>query len=87
MVTRLALMKELAATVPENVSSFPVSATTALSGESLLKGKLTCFIQPWACALQRLSGLAWRLPNRKVMALDSDGNLILNLGVLGHDRQ
>ena len=28
-------------------------------------------------------GLAMALPQRKVLALDSDGNLILNLGVLG----
>jgi thiamine pyrophosphate-dependent acetolactate synthase large subunit-like protein len=28
-------------------------------------------------------GLAMALPRRKVLALDSDGNLILNLGVLG----
>ena len=28
-------------------------------------------------------GLAMALPQRKVLALDSDGNLLLNLGVLG----
>ena len=28
-------------------------------------------------------GLALALPNRKIVALDSDGNLTLNLGVLG----
>src|SRR5262249_61093631 len=37
----------------------------------------------WGMSTPAAFGLAMALPNRKVLSLDADGNLLLNLGVLG----
>src|SRR5215831_5130060 len=83
MVTRLALIRELASIVPEDilvVSS--IGNNSAFWGE-LAEREANLFHATLGMCTPAAFGLAMALPRRKVLALDSDGNLILNLGVLG----
>jgi len=83
MVTRLTLIKELTTIVPEDflvVSS--IGNNSAFWGE-LAEREANLFHATLGMCTPAAFGLAMALPNRKVLALDSDGNLILNLGVLG----
>ena len=83
MVTRLALLKELASIVPDDVL-----VLSSIGNNSGFWGQITereanlFHVTMGMCAPAAL-GLALALPNRKVIAIDSDGNLTLNLGVLG----
>ena len=83
MVTRLALIKELASIVPEDV--LVVSSIGNNSGfwGELNEREANLFHATLGMCTPAAFGLAMALPRRKVIALDSDGNLILNLGVLG----
>ena len=83
MVTRLALLKELAAIIPQDV--IVVSSIGNNSGfwGQLAEREANLFHATLGMCTPAAFGLAMALPNRKVVALDSDGNLILNLGVLG----
>ncbi|HEY7168064.1 MAG TPA: thiamine pyrophosphate-dependent enzyme [Candidatus Binatia bacterium] len=83
MVTRLALLKELASIIPEDI--IVVSSIGNNSGfwGQLAVREANLFHATLGMCTPAAFGLAMALPNRKVMALDSDGNLILNLGVLG----
>ena len=83
MVTRLALIKELAEIVPEDVL-----VVSSIGNNSAFWGELTereanLFHATLGMCTPAAFGLAMALPNRKVLALDADGNLILNLGVFG----
>jgi thiamine pyrophosphate-dependent acetolactate synthase large subunit-like protein len=83
MVTRLALIRELASIVPEDllvVSS--IGNNSAFWGE-LAEREANLFHATLGMCTPAAFGLAMALPKRKVLALDADGNLILNLGVLG----
>jgi sulfopyruvate decarboxylase subunit beta len=83
MVNRLALIKELASIVPEDllvVSS--IGNNSAFWGE-LAEREANLFHATLGMCTPAAFGLAMALPKRKVLALDADGNLILNLGVLG----
>ena len=83
MVTRLALIKELADIVPENVLVVSsIGNNSAFWGE-LAEREANLFHATLGMCTPAAFGLAMALPNRKVLALDADGNLILNLGVLG----
>jgi len=83
MVTRLALIKELASIVPENVVVVSsIGNNSAFWGE-LAEREANLFHATLGMCTPAAFGLAMALPRRKVIALDSDGNLILNLGVLG----
>src|SRR6266542_1871051 len=83
MVTRLALIKELASIVPEDVLVVSsIGNNSAFWGE-LAEREANLFHATLGMCTPAAFGLAMALPNRKVIALDSDGNLILNLGVLG----
>ena len=83
MVTRLALIKELATIVPEDVLVVSsIGNNSAFWGE-LAEREANLFHATLGMCTPAAFGLAMALPNRKVLALDSDGNLILNLGVLG----
>ena len=83
MVTRLALIKELAEIIPENVLVVSsIGNNSAFWGE-LAEREANLFHATLGMCTPAAFGLAMALPNRKVLALDSDGNLILNLGVLG----
>jgi sulfopyruvate decarboxylase subunit beta len=83
MVTRLALLKELATLIPDDV--LVVSSIGNNSGfwGQLAEREANLFHATLGMCTPAAFGLAMALPNRKVVSLDSDGNLILNLGVLG----
>jgi sulfopyruvate decarboxylase subunit beta len=83
MVTRLTLLKELSAIIPDDVL-----VVSSIGNNSGFWGQLTereanLFHATLGMCSPAALGLALALPNRKIVALDSDGNLILNLGVLG----
>ena len=83
MVTRLALIKELASIVPEDVVVVSsIGNNSAFWGE-LAEREANLFHATLGMCTPAAFGLAMALPKRKVIALDADGNLILNLGVLG----
>lgn len=83
MVSRLALLKELASIVPEDV--LVVSSIGNNSGfwGQLAEREANLFHATLGMCSPAALGLALALPERRVIALDADGNLILNLGVLG----
>jgi sulfopyruvate decarboxylase subunit beta len=83
MVTRFTLLKELSAMVPDDVL-----VLTSIGNNSGFWGQLTdretnLFHLTMGMCSSTALGLSLALRNRKVLALDSDGNLTLNLGVLG----
>ena len=83
MVTRFALLKELSAMVPDDVL-----VLTSIGNNSGFWGQLkdreaNLFHLTMGMCSSTALGLSLALPNRKVIALDSDGNLTLNLGVIG----
>ena len=83
MVTRFTLLKEFSAMVPDDVL-----VLTSIGNNSGFWGQLkdreaNLFHLTMGMCSSTALGLSLALPNRKVVALDSDGNLILNLGVLG----
>ncbi len=83
MVTRFTLLKELAAMVPDDVL-----VLTSIGNNSGFWGQLTereanLFHLTMGMCTPAALGLALALPKRKIMTIDSDGNLTLNLGVLG----
>jgi thiamine pyrophosphate-dependent acetolactate synthase large subunit-like protein len=83
MVTRFALLKELSALVPDDVL-----VLTSIGNNSGFWGQLkdreaNLFHLTMGMCSSTALGLSLALPKRKIVALDSDGNLTLNLGVLG----
>jgi sulfopyruvate decarboxylase subunit beta len=83
MVTRFTLLKEFSAIVPDDVL-----VLTSIGNNSSFWGQLkdreaNLFHLTMGMCSSTALGLSLALPNRKVVALDSDGNLTLNLGVLG----
>jgi len=83
MVTRFALLKELSAIVPDDVL-----VLTSIGNNSGFWGQLedreaNLFHLTMGMCSSTALGLSLALPRRKVVALDADGNLTLNLGVLG----
>ena len=83
MVSRLALIKELASIVSEDVLVVSsIGNNSAFWGE-LAERESNLFHATLGMCSAAALGLALALPKRKVIALDADGNLILNLGVLG----
>ena len=83
MVTRLALIKELASIIPEDVVVVSsIGNNSAFWGE-LAEREANLFHATLGMCTPAAFGLAMALPRRKVIALDADGNLLLNLGVLG----
>jgi thiamine pyrophosphate-dependent acetolactate synthase large subunit-like protein len=83
MVTRFTLLKELSGMIPDDVL-----VLTSIGNNSGFWGQLkdreaNLFHLTMGMCSSTALGLALALPNRKIVALDSDGNLILNLGVLG----
>src|SRR5207245_5473998 len=83
MVSRLTLLEELGGNIPNDVL-----VVSSIGNKSGFWGQLTereanLFHATLGMCTPAAFGLALALPNRRVLALDSDGNLILNLGVLG----
>jgi sulfopyruvate decarboxylase subunit beta len=83
MVTRLTLLKELASIIPEDL--IVVSSIGNNSGfwGQLVQREANLFHATLGMCTPAAFGLAMALPQRKILSLDSDGNLILNMGVLG----
>src|SRR5574341_993967 len=83
MVTRFALLKELSAMVPDDVLVLTsIGNNSGFWGQFKDREANLFHLTMGMCSSTAL-GLALALPKRKVLALDSDGNLTLNLGVLG----
>jgi len=83
MVSRFELLKELSAIVPDDVL-----VLTSIGNNSGFWGQLkdreaNLFHLTMGMCSSTALGLALALPKRKIIAVDSDGNLTLNLGVLG----
>lgn len=83
MVTRFALLKELAAIIPDDVLVVASIGNNSGFWGQLKEREANLFHVTMGMCTPTALGLALALPNRKLIALDSDGNLILNLGVLG----
>jgi sulfopyruvate decarboxylase subunit beta len=83
MVTRLELIKELASIVPPDVLVVTSIGNNSYFWAELTDREATLYHSTLGMCTPAAFGLAMALPRRKVLALDSDGNLILNLGVLG----
>jgi thiamine pyrophosphate-dependent acetolactate synthase large subunit-like protein len=83
MVARLALIKELASIVPQELLVVASIGNNSYFWAELTDREATLFHSTLGMCTPAALGLAMALPRRKVLALDSDGNLILNLGVLG----
>jgi thiamine pyrophosphate-dependent acetolactate synthase large subunit-like protein len=83
MVTRLALLKELASFIPDNVLVISSIGNNSGFWGQLTEREANLFHATLGMCTPAALGLAMALPNRRVLALDSDGNIILNLGVLG----
>ncbi|HWP56727.1 MAG TPA: thiamine pyrophosphate-dependent enzyme [Candidatus Acidoferrales bacterium] len=83
MVTRFTLLEELAGMVPDDVLVLAsIGNNSGFWGELTERDANLFHLTMGMCSPAAL-GLALALPKRKVLALDADGNLLLNLGVLG----
>ncbi len=83
MVTRFTLLKELSVLLPDDVL-----VLTSIGNNSGFWGQLkdreaNLFHLTMGMCSSTALGLSLALPGRKIVAIDSDGNLTLNLGVLG----
>jgi thiamine pyrophosphate-dependent acetolactate synthase large subunit-like protein len=83
MVTRLALLKELAAIIPDDVLVVASIGNNSGFWGQVKEREANLFHVTMGMCSPTALGLALALPNRRVIALDADGNLTLNLGVLG----
>ena len=83
MVSRLALLKELAAAISDEVIVISSIGNNSGFWGQITEREANLFHATLGMCSPAALGLALALPKRKVIALDSDGNLILNLGVLG----
>ncbi len=83
MVTRFALLKELSSLVADEVLVLTSIGNNSGFWGQLKEREANLFHLTMGMCSPAALGLALALPKRKVLALDSDGNLILNLGVLG----
>jgi thiamine pyrophosphate-dependent acetolactate synthase large subunit-like protein len=83
MVTRLALLKELASIIPDEVLVVASIGNNSGFWGQIKEREANLFHVTMGMCSPTALGLALALPQRKVIALDADGNLTLNLGVLG----
>ena len=83
MVSRYQLLTKLAEIVPDDALVVAcIGNTTGFWGQ-LKEREANLFHVTLGMCTPVALGLALALPKRKVIALDADGNLLLNLGVLG----
>ncbi|HLN87818.1 MAG TPA: thiamine pyrophosphate-dependent enzyme [Candidatus Limnocylindrales bacterium] len=83
MVTRYSLLKELSAIVADDVLVLTsIGNNSSYWGQFKDRDANLFHLTMGMCSSTAL-GLSLALPNRKIVAVDSDGNLTLNLGVLG----
>jgi sulfopyruvate decarboxylase subunit beta len=83
MVTRFTLLRELSAMVPDDVLMLTSIGNNSGFWGQLKDREANLFHLTMGMCSSTALGLSLALPNRKVVALDADGNLTLNLGVLG----
>jgi sulfopyruvate decarboxylase subunit beta len=83
MVTRFALLQELAVLLPDDVIVLASIGNNSGFWGQLKDREANLFHLTMGMCSATALGLSLALPNRKIVALDSDGNLTLNLGVLG----
>ena len=83
MVTRCTLLKELSAIVPDVVLVLTSIGNNSGFWGQLKDGEANMFHLTIGMCSSTALGLSLALPKRKIVAVDSDGNLTLNLGVLG----
>ena len=83
MVTRFTLLKELSAIAADDVLVLTSIGNNSGFWGQLKEREANLFHLTMGMCSSTALGLALALPNRKIVALDSDGNLTLNLGVLG----
>ena len=83
MVTRLELLKELASAIPDDVIVVASIGNNSGFWAQITEREATLFHVTMGMCTPTALGLALGLPQRKVISLDGDGNLLLNLGVLG----
>jgi thiamine pyrophosphate-dependent acetolactate synthase large subunit-like protein len=83
MVSRFSLLKELAAIVPDDVLVLTSIGNNSGFWGQLKEREANLFHLTMGMCSSTALGLALALPKRKIIAVDSDGNLLLNLGVLG----
>ncbi len=83
MVSRFALLKELSALVPDDVLVLTSIGNNSGFWSQLKEREANLFHLTMGMCSSTALGLSLALPRRKIVALDSDGNLTLNLGVLG----
>jgi sulfopyruvate decarboxylase subunit beta len=83
MVTRFTLLQELSAIISDDVLVLTSIGNNSGFWGQLKEREANLFHLTMGMCSSTALGLALALPNRKIVALDSDGNLTLNLGVLG----
>jgi sulfopyruvate decarboxylase subunit beta len=83
MVSRFTLLKELSAIVPDDVLVLTSIGNNSGFWGQLKEREANLFHLTMGMCSSTALGLSLALPNRKIVAVDSDGNLLLNLGVLG----
>ncbi len=83
MVSRYDLLMKLSAIIPDDTLVVScIGNTSSFWGQIRERETDLLHISLGMCTPTAF-GLALALPNRKVIALDADGNLLLNLGSLG----
>ena len=83
MVTRFTLLKELSAIVPDDVLVLTSIGNNSGFWGQLKEREANLFHLTMGMCSSTALGLSLALPKRRIVAVDSDGNLTLNLGVLG----
>ena len=83
MVTRFSLLKELSTILPDDVLVVASIANNSGFWAEIMERESNLFHLTMGMCTPTALGLALGLPQRKVVSLDADGNLLLNLGVLG----
>jgi thiamine pyrophosphate-dependent acetolactate synthase large subunit-like protein len=83
MVTRFQLLKELSNIIPNDVLVVASIGNNSGFWGQLRQSEADLFHITMGMCTPTALGLALALPKRKVIALDADGNLLLNLGTLG----
>lgn len=83
MVSRYALLQRLAGIVPDDALVVCAIGNNSGFWGQIREREANLFHITMGMCTPAALGLALALPRRKVVALDGDGNLLLNLGVLG----
>lgn len=83
MVSRYELLEKLSTIIPDEALVLACIGNTSGFWAQLREKETDLFHLTMGMCTPTALGLALALPQRKVVALDGDGNLLLNLGTLG----